>query len=169
MKQVIFTTVHGSHLYGLAHEGSDKDFYVVYEGADANLKQSVESGIDIVRGDIGAFLTRALSGSHQSVEAIFSKQKVYAEGMEEKWGAFFDNIRITGGDVFAKYERTIKKFCYGDEKRRRHAVRLYFNLVDLRRWGRFDPTLTDNRIYYVKNYANRYDGDGLKKLLLEGK
>lgn len=38
MTGLIFSTVHGSHLYGLAHEGSDLDVYEVYEGKADNLR-----------------------------------------------------------------------------------------------------------------------------------
>lgn len=163
---MIFETVHGSHLYGLAHEGSDMDLYKVYEGRGKDLKQSVHAGVDVVRGDLEAFLVRALSGSHQSCEALFSPVKQFAPGMREKRGPFLDAFRVTGSEVFAKYERTIKKFCYGDPKRRRHAVRLSYNLRDLRAYGRFNPRMTDIEARSATNMANAFSGDDLKGVLL---
>ena len=166
MKPLIFSTIHGSRLYGLSNANSDTDYYFVYEGTGKDLKQSVDGKIDTVRGDLPAFLTRALSGSHQSLEALFSHQKVYEPGMREKWGPFIESLRVTGSDVFAKYERTITKFCYGDFKRRRHAVRLSFNLADLRESGRFDPEMSLTQVRYADKMAGMYEGDELKEMIL---
>ena len=166
MKPLIFSTIHGSHLYGLSNANSDTDYYFVYEGTGKDLKQSTDGKIDTVRGDLPAFLTRALSGSHQSLEALFSHQKVYEPGMREKWGPFIESLRVTGSDVFAKYERTITKFCYGDFKRRRHAVRLSFNLADLRESGRFDPEMSLTQVWYADKMAGMYEGDELKEMIL---
>ena len=127
MSELIFSTVHGSHLYGLAHEGSDRDVYYVYEGKGRNLRHAMNGDDDSVRGTLDAFLERAYTGSHQAVEALFSQKKDWAPGMFERYGAMLDRLYIEGGEVFAKYERTIKKFSYGDFKRRRHACRLRLN------------------------------------------
>lgn len=166
MKQLIFETVHGSHLYGLARAESDLDLYKVYEGNGTKLRQSVQAGVDVVRGDLQAFLDRGLSGSHQSLEALFSPIKQWSPGMEEKWGPFLDNIRVTGSEVFEKYERTIHKFCFGDFKRRRHAVRLAINLGDLRKFGRFNPRLSDLQAEVATHTAADYDGEELWRLLV---
>lgn len=161
-RKLIFRTEAGSHLYGFAHEGSDYDIYEVYEGKGRNLKQSTDGELDVVRGDLEAFLLRAASGSHQSAEAIFSPVKVWAPGMEEKWGPLLANFRIAG-EAYAKYERTIKKFCFGDFKRRRHACRLAINLWEMRvsGSGRFNP-----RLHYVdrtlcEGYARAFTGSDL--------
>ena len=141
MKTVIFDTIHGSHLYGLATGSSDLDVYRVFEGTGTQLKQGVHGSLDLVRGDLEAFVIRAQSGSHQSLEALFSPVKQWGPGMESKWGPYLAGFRVTGSEVFEKYERTIKKFCYGDFKRRRHACRLAFNLGELRHSGRFNPRM----------------------------
>lgn len=161
MSELIFSTVHGSHLYGLAHAGSDRDVYYVYEGKGRNLHHSKDGDHDSVRGTLDAFLQRAYTGSHQSVEALFSRQKVWAPGMLEQYGAMLDRLYIEGGEVFAKYERTIKKFAYGDFKRRRHACRLRLNLQGLRERGRFDPELTETEKLLCNAYAKVFEGDEL--------
>lgn len=158
MSELIFSTVHGSWLYGLAHEGSDRDVYYVYEGKGTKLRQSMQGDDDSVRGTLDAFLNRAIAGSHQSVEALFSNQKIW---YNDKYRPLLDNLFITGGEVFAKYERTIKKFCYGDFKRRRHACRLRLNLQDLREYGRFDPELTETQKIMCNAFAKLYEGDEL--------
>lgn len=165
MKKLIFKTVHGSHLYGTAHEGSDRDIYEVYEGSETKLTQRVSGQDDVVRGDLEAFLLRALSGSHQSLETLFSPVKEWEPGMEEKYGAFLSGLRVTGRDVFEKYERTIKTFCYGDFKRRRHAVRLNTDLRWLRRTGRFNPQMDEFEVLLSLELASRFEGEELWGLL----
>lgn len=166
-RTLIFETVHGSHLYGVAHSGSDHDLYRVYEGRTHNLKQSIGPDGDVVRGSLEAFVRRAITGSHQSCEALFSPVKEYAPGMKEKWGPFLDGFRVTGREVFEKYERTITKFCYGDYKRRRHAARLHLNLMDLRRDGRFNPQLDEDEVRWVTMMADAFTGDDLRSVLLK--
>lgn len=168
MAGLIFSTVHGSHLYGLAHGESDLDVYNVYEGKSLKLRQSMSGKDDSVRGTLDAFLARAYTGSHQSVEALFSKQKVWAPGMQEMYGPMLDRLYIEGGEVYAKYERTIKKFCHEDFKRRRHAARLTFNLQMLRTYGRFDPTLTEFEVELCDMYATNYKGAALWDVLITG-
>jgi len=165
-RALIFETVPGSHLYGLAHSGSDRDIYRVYEGTGIHLNQSVGLYRDVVRGDLEAFVRRALTGSHQSCEALFSPVKEYAPGMEAKWGPFLDGFRVTGREVFEKYERTITKFCYGDYKRRRHAARLHLSLMGLRRDGRFNPQLDEDEVRWVTMTADAFTGDDLRDVLL---
>ncbi len=162
---LIFSTIAGSHLYGLAHEGSDRDVYYVYEGSGRNLRHTMKGDDDSVRGSLDAFLLRAYTGSHQSVEALFSQKKEWAPGMKERWGPLVENINIRGPEVFAKYERTIKKFCFGDLKRRTHAGRLSLNLQSLRYDGRFDPTLTETEVVMVRAYAKTWEGEDLWNLL----
>lgn len=159
---LIFRTVHGSHLYGLDHEGSDMDVYEVYEGSNLHLNQTISiHGIDVVVGTLDGFVRRAQTGSHQSVEALFSPVKEFSPGMEAKYGPFLAGFRITGSEVFAKYERTIHKFCFGDFKRRRHAVRLATNLQDLRMFGRFNPQMTREQKIMANEYATNREGEAL--------
>ena len=137
----IFRTVHGSHLYGLAHAGSDRDTFIVTFEDSGRARQSITGDDDVVRVGWRTFLSLAASGSHQSCEALFSTQKEWTpEGIALK--PIIDGMRVTGGEVAHKYERTIRKFAHGDFKKRRHGVRLGLNLGGLRSFGRFDPTLT---------------------------
>lgn len=165
MNQLIFRTVHGSRLYGFEHANSDYDYYEVYEGDGRHLHNSIIGDVDTVRGSLEAFVTRAMSGSHQSCEALFSPVKEWAPGMEAKWGAYINGLRVCGGDVFAKYERTIRKFCYGDFKRRRHAFRLLGDMNELRRNGRFDPMMYMWEVKYATALAIEHEGDALVKRL----
>lgn len=158
--------MHGSHLYGLAHEGSDMDIFTVTDARTAGATHRVIDGVDTCEMGVDAFLERALSGSHQSVEAMFSPVKEWAPGMDHVWGPMVEGHRITGADVFKKYERTIKKFCFGDFKRRRHACRLSLNLAGLRRDGRFSPVMTQVEALLATKFAEAFEGETLLNHLL---
>lgn len=163
----VFRTVHGSHLYGLNHADSDHDLFIVTFEDRGKARQTInsETGVDTVRVGWRTFLDRAWGGSHQSCEALFSPYKEYTpEG--ESLRAIFDATRVGGSDVFKKYERTIVKFCFGDFKRRRHAVRLAFNLNGLRECGRFDPVMTEGRIRVANELAQTHEGEALIPWLL---
>lgn len=164
MSDVIFTTIHGSRLYGFAHEGSDFDYFTVTSGNEKP-HQSVVGNIDHVRMGLPAFLERAYSGSHQSVEALFSRKKWWGPAAE-MYAPMLSQIRICGPEVTAKYARTITAFCYGDFKRRRHAVRLRLNLNEILRDGQISRVSLDgSRAKLASHLARRFEGDELKLLL----
>jgi len=165
VSETIFETIHGSHLYGLAHEGSDMDVFRVTTSLATKARHHQGEDQDTATVPWGVFLQRIHEGSHQSVEALFSPHKDWNPKCES-FAAMLDGYRITGSNVFAKYERTIKKFCYGDFKRRRHAARLQMNLIELRRHGRFNPVMTDEQKSWATLVAERIEGDELAALLL---
>jgi len=162
----LFRTVHGSRLYGLNTPDSDYDQFIVTMEDNGKSSHRVDSSgrFDTVRVGWRTWLEHAESGSHQSVEALFSTRKTWSDG--GGWlQPMVENMYITGPDVIHKYKRTITKFCYGPFKKRRHAVRLSLNMRDLRWRGRFDPQLTTAQIYYV-NHMAQYEGGELADWLL---
>lgn len=167
MTEVIFKTVHGYRLYGFEHESSDHDTFIVTDSTARRSKQFIAGDQDTFEVGIHRFLDLALSGSHQSVEALFSPVKEWADTpAARKWRPLIENARVGGGDVFEKYERTIRKFCYGDFKRRRHAVRLRMNLDDLRWHQRVDwVRLSDLMAGHCTRVAARFKGDELAQEL----
>lgn len=167
---IIFSTIHGSHLYGLAEEWSDIDLFVVDDSPDLKVRHEIvvnNAGVVIDTATVGinAFLTLASGGSHQSVEALFSRDKVHGPGWVQ-YGDMLEGMRIQGSDVFEKYERTIKKFSHGDFKRRRHAARLALNLKGLRMTGRFDPKMNPVEASIVSTAAKVLSGDALIRELV---
>lgn len=72
---VLFATVHGSYLYGTAHENSDLDFYVVVQEGK-NSQKVYDDGTDVLRVSLEKFLSLVNAGSHQAVEALYSPYKV---------------------------------------------------------------------------------------------
>jgi hypothetical protein len=156
MTDTILETVHGSHLYGLNHSNSDLDlFRVVRYGTKTKHKVTEES--DLTQMPLDTFLERVFHGSHQSCEALFSP---LAE-VDPRYSPMFKGIRVTGEDVFARYRRTIHAFSYGTMKQRRHAVRLGFNLADLKRQGRFNPVMTEDQKLKIGVLSQLYWGQSL--------
>lgn len=161
--EVIFSTIHGSRLYGLDHAGSDHDDFIVTTSDREKARHRHTEDYDVVTVGWNSFLNKAILGSHQSLEALFSPFQVWESHFE--YQPFVASLRINGSDVFEKYERTIHKFCFGDYKRRRHACRLWLNLRDLRAYGRFNPRLTPEEIDWVSWYCN-YEDDELWRYLV---
>lgn len=163
---VIFTTIHGSRLYGLDHAGSDHDTFTVvtdtHDFGDRPTRQTVRGYGDQVRDDITftlrEFMKRADNGSHQALEAMFSPVKEWAEE-KHPYQRYIESWVISGPNVFAAYERTIRKFAFGDFKRRRHGVRLSQNLKALRVLGRFNPKMSVAQIQEANEYATTMSGN----------
>lgn len=160
---IIFETIHGSHLYGLNHAGSDKDLFTVFDGKKPKASHKITNELDHVRVGVFRFLDLAYSGAHQSVEALFSP---YKEWTDERWRYMLENVRITDGAAFNKYERTIRSFCYGDFKRRRHAVRLTWGLHQLRESGTLNPVLTELQVVGATVAAEHLQNEELEETLL---
>lgn len=152
----ILRTIHGSHLYGLNRIGSDLDVFRVVAHRNKALVRC-DGPFDYREFSLHKFLEYIYNGSHQSLEALFSPYAV----IHPHYEPMFRSMRATGPTVFSAYRRTIKAFAHGDEKKRRHAVRLGFNLADLREYGRFNPKLTDGQIAMVKSLALQLEGEEL--------
>jgi len=159
MSKLVFRTVHGSHLYGLAHADSDMDFYEVYVRSIKRnshtratwAKQSIVDGVDTTKVDFGTWMEQCRKGVPQALEAMFS-------GLAEvdEIDSFRNAFRVGTGAV-ETYLRTIKAFCMDEEnpsfKKRRHAVRLAYNCNTLREYGRFNPTMTEHQIMVANKFA----------------
>ncbi|GAA5198665.1 hypothetical protein [Microbacterium jejuense] len=168
MADVIFTTIHGSNLYGFAHAGSDHDTFTVTDSHRARARQTVDdAGNDRVVVGLDHFLDLVHGGSHQSVEALFSPVKEWADTpAADHYRPMLNAHRITGSEVFAKYERTIRAFAFGDYKRRRHAARLTTNLQQLRIDGTIRPRLSEDEARWCNLTADAYSGRDLERYLL---
>lgn len=157
---VLFKTVHGSRLYGLYHAGSDEDFYTVVSKVKTKkakyARQSIVDGVDSMTMDIGTWLRYCEMGVPQALEAMFSNMPIV-----DHIGPLRAQYHV-GTGVYERYLRTIKSFALNDEtdenknyKKKRHAVRLAFNLRDMREFGRFDPTLIPTQRAVCNLVANR--------------
>lgn len=165
--QIVFRTVHGSRLYGFARPESDFDVFVVTSSRGPKACQSIADGVDTVTMGWDCFLRHAMAGSHQSAEALFSPVQEWNPACQALQ-PFAKGIRVCGPEVFARYERTIAAFCFGDFKRRRHGCRLALNLAGLRERGRFDPRLTPEEADRCSALAEHLSDSELLARLLPG-
>lgn len=152
---ILFTTPHGSHLYGLSNEGSDEDYYLVYpdqprpnsEGATkkTNVLQNNAGGLDITTADLNSFALAASAGVPQALEAMFS-QKARIDRIR----AYRASFHVSIPSMSIRYKHAIEKFSTYEFKRRRHALRYALNLREAyRNAGRFNPTLSQNEIDFL--------------------
>lgn len=153
--KVLFKTVHGSRLYGLNHDDSDYDYYTVVDKVKTRKAsystQTIIGENDSVVVDFGTWIGQCTIGVPQALEAMFSNMAVVDEISE------FRNDFKTGTQVYSRYLRTIKSFAYADKdpyKRKRHAMRLAINMNQIRKDGRFNPTLTPAMARYISSVAN---------------
>lgn len=153
-KTVLFKTVHGSHLYGLAHEHSDNDFYTVVDKVKTAkaryAKQTIVDGEDSMVVDFGTWVQMCVNGVPQALEAMFSRMPLHDEISE------FRNGFYVGSTAHERYLRTITSFVTNqDYKRKRHGLRLALNFAEMAEHGRFNPTLTQNQVDFVSDYAHK--------------
>ena len=143
--------VHGSHLYGTAHENSDLDTYVVYSGKGKS-KQTITGDDDVIVHSLDSFLIQASKGVPQALEAMFAPREaiLYSE-IEYLRNRFV----ASGGETVDRYCRTIYNMNLGNFKQKVHAFRLAMNLQDLQKYGRFNPRLNKrdrHDLFFLINY-----------------
>lgn len=151
---VLFKTVHGSRLYGLSHIDSDYDYYTVVEKVHTNRAtystHEIVDGVDSVVVDFGTWQDQCIKGVPQALEAMFARHPYV---MEDKIADFREGFRV-GTGVYDTYLRTIKSFAMQDDfKHKRHALRLAVNMKDMRKWGRFNPTLNRIQVQVITSLA----------------
>lgn len=151
---VLFKTVHGSRLYGLAHENSDEDFYTVVEKVKTArakyAKQTIIGSEDTMILDFGTWMGQVANGVPQACEAMFSEMAIV-----DHIGPFHKHVKI-GTGAQERYLRTITSFCMTqDPKRKRHGLRLALNMYDFQRAGRFNPTMTPQEAEWATENAKK--------------
>lgn len=156
-RTLIFSTPHGSRLYGLHHVDSDYDRFDVYGWDKFRPKQTIAGSDDVTKASFDRFMLYCDKGVPQYLEAMFSQMATVNEikGITDTYVPNMTNVNET-------YNRTIKSFwMFGmendDYKRRRHAWRLWLNLQDMRQTGRFNPTLQPFEILFVERSADKND------------
>lgn len=153
-KTVLFKTPHGSHLYGLAHAGSDRDYYTVLDKVKTSraryAKQKIVGDEDSMVVDFGTWLGMCVNGVPQACEAMFSTM-----ASEDHIADFRAGYRL-GTGALERYLRTITSFSMTqDPKRKRHGLRLALNAYDFQRQGFFNPTMTPNEVDWATEVAKK--------------
>lgn len=140
MNKLLFRTVHGSHLYGLAHAASDTDWYEVWDELPGGRKamQTISCGDDVVRVALDEFLAQLGKGVPQAVEALYAPDSAVRD----------DNIRWLRSSLVLGTAATVNRYrstakshllINPSAKRRRHAARLAHDLHDFLALGRIRP------------------------------
>lgn len=126
---IIFATIHGSYLYGTAHEHSDVDFYIVVEEGK-NLQKKYEDNTDVVKMNLERFLQLVWDGSHQAVEALCSPYTVWND--THPYMPMLQRLQPSKGNMMRKSlsaarsfrTRAKKKTTNNPEKFMQHSRRL---------------------------------------------
>lgn len=165
----LVTVQHGSHLYGMARADSDIDLYTVYKFLNKNwrprrqVKQHIEGETDQVKISLDKFCEQVAKGVPQALEVLFADVQ-HTLDMDESWGAdihegwrkhIYDNNLVV--DVaLGTYRRTVANFfAIDDFKKNRHGFRLLLNAEDLKVKGFFNPTLDEEKVNKITEYAER--------------
>lgn len=154
---ILLDSLAGSHLYGLADAQSDLDRYVVCVESrrDPNRYRHSQrvSDEDRIRVSLSGFLVQCERGSHQALDAMFAPP---AACEVDKIAELRRGYRAGITTIHALL-RVVKKFAHmeGEDrfalKRRRHAVRIAFQIGQLVESGRYDPRLPDSILEVVKS------------------
>lgn len=160
MDESILLVLHGSHLYGLNHAGSDTDYYRVLSSQPKpnrhgdirkrNGNQTVKNGLDNTVFDFKTFLIHAQNGVPQALEAMYA-----ANAEIDKISAFRTGYHASISAMITSYTSAIESFSNRDFKRRRHALRYALNLreaIDNR--GRFTPELSKSNAEMITEMAS---------------
>lgn len=157
--KVLFKTIAGSRLYGLAHEGSDWDYYTVVDRVAkkkaAYHTHSIIDGVDSQVLDFGTWINDCQKGIPQALEAMFS-QKAEVDLIPEFRAGFKAG---TNYDAYRGMMKTLSVEHAESFKHRRHILRLGLNLSDLLSHGRFNPTLAEYEINFVNYFAENHNMD----------
>lgn len=171
-KTLLFTQ-HGSHLYGLANEYSDKDSYTVFLGGTGKMKRYARQHVDSDKNDVTAlhlsrFVNSVLKGSPQALEALYSQQA----NIDPQYKAFFNALRPSPYRVITMYRKLAMNFAFEESpteykafKTARHAFRLALNLNTFVQHGRFNPELTQQQAEYITGLAELRETSGFRTLL----
>lgn len=150
---VLFKTIHGSRLYGLAHDNSDWDYYTVIDKVKQKKARyathSIVDGVDSNVVDFGTWVDLCQRGVPQALEAMFST-KAEVDRISEFRSAFMAGTNYDG------YLGIMKHMYYEHPdsfKHKRHLLRLALNMKSLRKYGRFDPTLNRPQIALINSLA----------------
>lgn len=155
---MLFSTPHGSHLYGLATPTSDYDTYTVLDkqrnSSPKYAHQTINGLADDYVIDFDTWLLYCSKGTPQALEAMFSQVPTH-----DDIAALRAGYRV-GTAVIPGYLHVIKESCYTETfKNKRHALRLAMNLKTLREFGRFDPAMTEEEKAFANEHANMEPDD----------
>lgn len=150
---VLFETVFGSKLYGLAHAGSDNDSYRVVSELGGRRKNKTKHVIDgkedVFTIDLKSFMYQVHVAAPHALEAMFST--IATEGPLE---GYRQGFRVSLSAMHESYLERVTVEARGGLKQRRHALRWSLNFREaVNRGGVFNPTLSDEDAQWVKEMS----------------
>lgn len=117
---VIFSTIHGSYLYGTAHRDSDVDIFIVRESGK-NKSTNIDN-VDVQVLNLETFLRLAQTGCHQAVEALYSPYKKFTNS---PYRFLIEHLRVSPYGFAKKALSAAKAFrAGGTAKGLQHSHRL---------------------------------------------
>lgn len=139
---MIARILHGSHLYGLAHQHSDTDYYqivhdsfdgamIAHSGAEVEAKreayhssarfgfarQTIDAdGEDSMTVSLRAFQKMIEAGAPQAVEALMALRTGHenAEVLDRRYRAYLMSLRPNAHTISSSYRRTANNFGLGN-------------------------------------------------------
>lgn len=165
---LLFKTVHGSHLYGLATPTSDVDTYQViatkHRSRLRNAKHKISGQDDVMTVDFCTWMAMCQKSVPQALEAMFS-EKVEFDMIQEFRRAFV----VSRSTLQDTYRRTAKAFAMEDSyKTKRHALRLCVNMWEAWEYGRFRPTLAPQEIANIEWRMRVHEYENVLQDFLDG-
>lgn len=155
--EVHLVTVHGSHLYGLAHADSDDDMYTVADLSMSRAVQGVTGKDDNTIVPLDVFMDACWSGQPKALEALWSPHATTSPMMAE----FARTFRVGAGTAQDSFRRTSEHFFRDGKiesmKNRRHALRLAVQLRGIMESGRFNPELNAHTKSLLTRIATEHD------------
>ena len=136
-KDIIFMSIHGSHLYGLAHKDSDVDIKAIYCPSKENLVmgralktfnyKNEELDIEIEIKSISSFLNSALSCDTNCIDLLFTPFE-YMISSSKLW----DELRQHRYNIFSKEMKGIIGYIKVHSYKYSNKINRYNEMVELR-------------------------------------
>lgn len=173
---IVFMTIHGSHLYGFETDDSDIDLYIVVDFPQPEYshlnktytkqfmveKYSGVADLDITVVGLNRWWQLVNEGAHQACEAFMSPYSY----VSEHYLPYHAGFRLPTQKVINRFISTVKHFTYSgfgmsknspyddlnkveykrNVKHLRHAARLATHISELRNVGSFTPAVYETTL-----------------------
>lgn len=152
----LMITVHGSHLYGLNHAGSDVDTVIIRDSIAQEIGRrkkkalvSVSEDNDLSIFSLSSMMHLVEKGVPRMLEVMFSEVATVDYIREMRLGYHAGEAALIHGYTFS-----LQSFYRFEFKRRRHMLREAVNLNEaLSGNGRFNPRLSEKDIALINRLA----------------
>lgn len=156
----LLVTNHGGHLYGTASGSQGRVMVAVLDGPGDFIDVRKENGVEVIMTDLGYWINRCSAGDPGALETMFAPDPLidmvpdlrakYTDRPD--WGIYLHEILLATE--------------HGDESVRIHALRLAWNMHQMRATGRFDPVLHPLQVNQYRTVVERYEGEQLHDIAM---